>query len=234
MATNTFSVEEMRSYRLSHPWQFVKAQAIHSISFHPLPESKRFCLVAAQCLPSFTTQDKDVKWMHVILDKLKDNPVAGYCICTTGIGQACTHLGALLFILAELTADGIQHLEDGPACTEILCKWTESKGARVESVRTKDDFHESEINVEGSKKKVRPTPSVYKQLIPSLPAAVQYERAVRFQQELRFAADAMDSVPPVLHVLDATRYNPSNVLHSGTTVTPHLQYTGKVGECDDL
>ena len=44
------------------------------------------------------------------------------------LGQACAHIGALLLVLAELVADGIQRLPDGPACTDVLCKWTQPKG----------------------------------------------------------------------------------------------------------
>lgn len=44
------------------------------------------------------------------------------------LGQACAHVGALLFLLSELVAEGVQQLPDGPACTDILCKWTQPKG----------------------------------------------------------------------------------------------------------
>jgi hypothetical protein len=42
-------------------------------------------------------------------------------------GQACSHIGALLFLLSDMVAKGYQHLPDDPTCTEQLCKWTAAK-----------------------------------------------------------------------------------------------------------
>jgi len=42
------------------------------------------------------------------------------------LGQACSHIGALLFLLAEHIAAG-KNLPDDIASTELLCQWKDPK-----------------------------------------------------------------------------------------------------------
>jgi hypothetical protein len=79
-----FSKEKLKSYRLSRPWALVKAEAIHPVKYHQLPTSHNFCIVSAQCLPSQSTCEYDVKWLHVVLHKATGIPVSAYCVCTVG------------------------------------------------------------------------------------------------------------------------------------------------------
>ena len=46
-------------------------------------------------------------------------------------GQACAHVGALLFILTELVADGEEELPEDLSCIDVLCQWSETKNASV-------------------------------------------------------------------------------------------------------
>ena len=46
-------------------------------------------------------------------------------------GQACAHVGALLFILTELVASGEEELPEDLSCTDVLCQWSETKNASV-------------------------------------------------------------------------------------------------------
>lgn len=126
-----FTRESLKRYKLSRSYSHLQAKHIHSLAFIVLYNSDTFCIIKAQCLPSQSGDSKRVKWLHVILDKKTGDPYGAFCICTVGRGQACSHVGALLFLLTELIADGEGTLPEDEACTEILCQWTNPKNAQV-------------------------------------------------------------------------------------------------------
>ncbi|XP_070537882.1 uncharacterized protein [Ptychodera flava] len=55
----------------------------------------------------------------------------GSCQCVAGLGEACSHIAAMLFALEDFVANGYKDLENGPATTEILCKWIAKKDSKV-------------------------------------------------------------------------------------------------------
>lgn len=76
--------QEKRYYKLTRPFQL--KPFVHSMRFHPspLPDSSVFVCVKAECLPSQSAQEEDVKVMFVILDATSGQPLGGYCTCTVG------------------------------------------------------------------------------------------------------------------------------------------------------
>ncbi|XP_077980879.1 uncharacterized protein LOC144436076 [Glandiceps talaboti] len=47
------------------------------------------------------------------------------------LGEACSHFAAVLFALEDFVAQGYRNLVEGPACTEVLCKWIAKRDSRV-------------------------------------------------------------------------------------------------------
>ncbi|XP_070536263.1 uncharacterized protein [Ptychodera flava] len=106
--------------------------------YNSLTESKTFCLVKAQCNPSQSGDSARVKWLHVVLDKMTGEPYGAFCVCAVGKGQACSHVGALLFLLCEIVASGAENLPDDESVTDVLCPWSLPKGAKVHPVKAED------------------------------------------------------------------------------------------------
>lgn len=50
------------------------------------------------------------------------------CLVHFRFCQACGHMGATLFRIADLVASGAIQFPDDPACTEKLAEWTDPKG----------------------------------------------------------------------------------------------------------
>ena len=43
--------------------------------------------------------------------------------------QDCSHVGAVMFVLCDVIAEGLTSLDAGPAtCTDIPCEWSKPKG----------------------------------------------------------------------------------------------------------
>jgi len=91
----------------------------------------RLGIIAAKCNPSQSTAD-EVKVIHIVIDKITGDPCCAYCTCTVGFSETCGHIGATLFCLAELVANGVKTYESLPTCTEQLCGWAEPKGGKSE------------------------------------------------------------------------------------------------------
>ena len=79
-----FTPDLLRKYKCTRAYQHVEARHIHSIEFHPLPDSPTFCLVRAKCCPSQSSDEHKMKSLHVVLDKHSGEPYGGYCSCTVG------------------------------------------------------------------------------------------------------------------------------------------------------
>ena len=70
-------------------------------------------------------------------------------------GQACSHVGALLFILTELVACGVEDLPEDVSCTDVLCQWSETKNACVTPTIVENlDIRAGKVKV---KNKIKPS-----------------------------------------------------------------------------
>ena len=83
------SPDDAKRYKVTRPFQL--KPMVHSLHFNTLASSATFCLVRAQCNPSFSTSEDEVKSMYCIIDKILGIPYGGYCTCTAGF--------VLLFLL---------------------------------------------------------------------------------------------------------------------------------------
>lgn len=79
-----FSKDNMKNYKLSRSYAHLNARSINNIMFNPMEYSNTFCAIKAQCLPSQSTENRRVKWLHVILDKSTGEPYGAFCVCTVG------------------------------------------------------------------------------------------------------------------------------------------------------
>ena len=95
------------------------------------------CAVKAFCHPSFSTNTDDVKSVHVVLTD-NGKPWFGHCTCTVGLRKDCAHVGALLYVLCEIVAEGLTELPADPACTDIPCPWAEPKGSHCDPKLAED------------------------------------------------------------------------------------------------
>ncbi|XP_040062105.1 uncharacterized protein LOC120837011 [Ixodes scapularis] len=64
-----------------------------------------------------------VSKMYDTLISFEDNVILSIvCSCMAGLGQSCSHAGAILFKVAEATSSGLT----GSSCTDVQCNWNAS------------------------------------------------------------------------------------------------------------
>ena len=76
-----FTLETLKKYKLTRSYQHVTAKNVHSVCIH---KTTTFCLVKAQCLLSQSSENKRMKWLFVVLDKMTGEPYGAFCTCTVG------------------------------------------------------------------------------------------------------------------------------------------------------
>ncbi|XP_070559916.1 uncharacterized protein [Ptychodera flava] len=109
----------LRSYRLFHEGYVQNIEA---------NVQTRFLIVRAQVMPSEST-DRLYR-AYVCLNKTTGDIYGGKCRCVAGLGEACSHMGALLFSLENYIALGMIAMPS-TTCTEKLCTWKKPASLKV-------------------------------------------------------------------------------------------------------
>lgn len=87
------------------------------------------CAIQASVNPSFSSDPNETKLVYIILQRSSAKPVYTHCTCTVGLRIDCSHVGAVLFVLCDVIAEGCEELPADPTCTDMKCKWTDPKVA---------------------------------------------------------------------------------------------------------
>lgn len=90
-----------------------------------------------------------------IISKPDGEVVAAHCTCMAGLGEACSHIGAVLFYIVAV----VQH-QDGEACTEKENSWRPPRLKSVPCAPISDlDFSSSQMRKRKFDKMEIPEPS---------------------------------------------------------------------------
>ncbi|XP_070549026.1 uncharacterized protein [Ptychodera flava] len=125
----TFDKEALRAYKAMKAYKLWDGGHVHSLQLHYLKNiSKKFMFVKG-CVNASEDTHKTYT-VHITI--ASDGCIyGGSCQCVAGLGEACSHIAAMLFALEDFVANGYKDLENGPATTEVLCKWIAKKDSKV-------------------------------------------------------------------------------------------------------
>ncbi|XP_069102920.1 uncharacterized protein [Argopecten irradians] len=198
--SNVLDVSTARTYKLSRPYQL--KQFVHSVKYYDNPDSETFSIVCARCNPSQSTNSDDVKVVFVFIDKLSGVPYGGFCTCTVGYSQTCSHIGATLFSISDLVASG-QQQTSLLSCTDKLCQWSDPKGASSKP-STFD-----ELPIYKKEKKIKRTSKDFGSKIanPDLP---NYDDVLDLRVNLFTATHHLGQYCPAVHILNCNRFKQHN------------------------
>ncbi|XP_068762764.1 uncharacterized protein [Montipora capricornis] len=127
-----YNQQAVRKYKTLRAWEH--KEGIHSVKIHLLPNHKDVWAVRGSCNPSFSTDNEESKVMYLVLESSTNKPVYSYCTCTAGLRGDCSHIGALMFVLSDIVAEGKELLPSDATCTDLPYSWSDPKGAKVEPV----------------------------------------------------------------------------------------------------
>ena len=179
------------------------------------------CAVKAFCNPSFSTNTDDVKSVHVVLTD-NGKPCFGHCTCTVGLRKDCAHVGALLYVLCEIVAEGLTELPADPACTDIPCPWAEPKGSHCDPKLAEDiNIYKAKFGKEPPKKKFKPSPSVAARKYSfNFEEDKDFERKIKLKNDL-LIANERSTLPPVFHLITGKLPNEQESLQQSSQELRH-------------
>lgn len=124
-----YKQQAVRKYKTLHSWEH--KQGIHSVKVHLMPEYQKYWALRASCNPSFSTDSEESKLMYLVLERSTSKSVFSHCTCTVGLRGDCSHIGALMFMLCDVVAEGQQQLPPDPTCTDLPCSWSNPKDTSI-------------------------------------------------------------------------------------------------------
>ena len=122
--------ESLRCYKQLRAYQLFDEGHIFDVELNLWERGTEFYFVRAKCRPSQDTSSPPHKCI-VCIDRTEAKCYGAHCRCVSGLGEACSHVAALLFALEDFSARGLQRLR-GPSVTEKICKWCKPCAQKVE------------------------------------------------------------------------------------------------------
>ncbi|KAK3106389.1 hypothetical protein FSP39_018991 [Pinctada imbricata] len=126
-----YLVLTMKSKRSMRAKIYFEDSHVHSLKYHFVEENCSHCVVKSKVIPSIPTANKKQNPDHdvwVCLSKVTGKVHSAHCNCTAGEGEACNHIGAMLYALEDVSkrkADGTLSSTSAP------CKWNNPRKRKL-------------------------------------------------------------------------------------------------------
>ncbi|CAN7943128.1 unnamed protein product [Ixodes pacificus] len=128
-----YTREQFKSYKLEDSYNlFLSGKVRDACSFGATIENARIVLITGQVEASQTLGKYHQPWAVV---KKEGTVLSAHCTCMAGLGEACSHVAALLFRVEVDVKFGIHD----PSSTSVECRWiTASSTAQASRVASID------------------------------------------------------------------------------------------------
>ncbi|CAN7999207.1 unnamed protein product [Ixodes pacificus] len=128
-----YTREQFKSYKLEDGYNlFLSGKVRDACSFGATIENARIVLITGQVEASQTLGKYHQPWAVV---KKEGTVLSAHCTCMAGLGEACSHVAALLFRVEVDVKFGIHD----PSSTSVECRWiTASSTAQASRVASID------------------------------------------------------------------------------------------------
>lgn len=203
------------SFKFSHYYLHLRSKYNHYSSFYYrtqiVPCDTRLCAIQAAVNPSFSTDQDETKLVYIILQRSSAKPVYTHCTCTVGLRKDCSHIGAVLFLLCDIIAEGHEELPVDPTCTDMKCKWTDPKGANCEPKMVEDlHIYKAKFGTKPSSKIVKPSASFANKVFKcDISQDKRLEKKLKLKNDI-LIANQRDSIPPIFHLIGMPSQNGQN------------------------
>ena len=127
----SFEGESLRAYKALRAYQLFDERHLHDLEANLWTGGTHFYFVRAKCWPSQDTTKSAYKCI-VCIDRKEGRCFGARCRCVSGLGEACSHVAALLFALDEFCSRGMRQLQ-GPSVTETICRWSKPCAQKVDA-----------------------------------------------------------------------------------------------------
>ena len=113
---NGYSQEELKAYKSLDAYKFFVDGWVSDILVWVVPSQPKACVVTGRVRHSQKMLDDPLQpWVAV---EKKGLVICAHCTCTAGLGEACSHVAALLFLL-----EANSQMKKSLSCTSQPCYW---------------------------------------------------------------------------------------------------------------
>ncbi|XP_069133552.1 uncharacterized protein [Argopecten irradians] len=139
MCVPDFSTKEIYNYvvlKMNRKKQlkskvFYEDRHVHSLQICTIDENSSHCYVKCKVLPSIPSANRNISPDHdvwVMMSKVSGCVNSAECNCTAGQGEACNHIVALLYAIADISE---KKREGKLAPTSQKCKWNNPRKRKL-------------------------------------------------------------------------------------------------------
>lgn len=125
-----FDGKSLRAYKQLRAYQLFDERHLHDVELNLWSKGTHFFFVRAKCWPSQDTSKAAYKCV-VCIDREVGRCYGARCRCVSGLGEACSHVAALLFALEDFCSRGMRDLR-GPTVTEVICRWSKPAAQKID------------------------------------------------------------------------------------------------------
>jgi hypothetical protein len=202
-----FTGEAFEAYKSLEAYNYLMSGLISDVKQHNIGGNYSVVFVKASVGPG-QRQNCPPYNPWICLDKQFGYVVSSHCTCMAGLGEACSHIAAVLFALDNTTRSG---LNDTPACTSVKCIWADyyKKNVTGATAENLDLSHPRHGRAPTKKRKTRkrcPEPSseekdaALAELASILPSAAVLAKQAS-DTDTASEDEVEDGLPPVLYRL---------------------------------
>ncbi|XP_071800280.1 uncharacterized protein [Asterias amurensis] len=130
-----YTQENLKAYKSLESYSYFLKGFVQAILYSAVSDDSPVCVLRGRVVHSQSVTKPPVSaW--VVINKLTGSVVAAHCMCMAGLGEACSHIAAILFKLEA--ANRLEYTTQ--ACTEKACTWNRDffKGAELEPCTIQD------------------------------------------------------------------------------------------------
>ena len=113
--TNEYTGESLKAYKSLASYKYVKSGWVSDVKAIPIPGSEAHLVMASVRHSQKISVSPVRSWVVV---KKKGTILYGHCTCMAGLGEVCSHIGAVLFALEANT-----RYKESLTCTSVPCSW---------------------------------------------------------------------------------------------------------------
>ena len=165
------------------------------------------CAIRAFNNPSFSTDFNKIKLVYIVINRNSAEPIFTHYTCTVGLRKECSHVGAVLFAICDIVAEGIKELPADPTYTELNANGQDPKAQNVSPKlwRTFNNLHNPRLGSEPPPKAVKPSASLDDKVFKfPISEDKDIERKMKLKNDI-LAGKKRDDLPPVFHLIGTSR-----------------------------
>ncbi|XP_021342823.1 uncharacterized protein LOC110443137 [Mizuhopecten yessoensis] len=211
-----YTKESMKAYKSLDAYMYVVSGHVQEISSHQVLDNCPFIALKAKVTPSQRARDKPHQpWKNT------GTVYCAHCTCMAGLGEVCSHVGALLFKVEMAVKMGLTQTSS----TSKVCQWNNTFRREVTPTTVTDIFQSikgkrtKEVqSVQASGSATLPSKQLLDQLFAIVPEASFFTSIKPSINNQPQNSPTQDKYPQLLSTLQQPHYNPDdiNVICSNT------------------